>query len=958
MNFKSKFSIYGLGGLCGALLVSAVGLLLLRWDSTLSQFLENKSYDWSFTLTRFASPDVTHSDVEIVYLDEKSFKDLNQPQNVPWDRTLHAKLLDKLKQDGAKAVVMDIVFSDPGPNSEADERFAEAIRANGRVVLGVDYNRPAEEANNHIVIAGKRKGQIIEKKPLHEVLTFPYTPFERAMAAGGLVQLNPDDDFTVRRHLHNLDDQDLAPVDPAERSQAPPSLSWATARMLGLKSVRGSTADSADRWIYYYGHPVETLTGIGFSDALVAMPAHFQDKVVFIGALPKTGLWTEKRDEMRSPYGSSVRKIPMVEIHATEFLNLERGDWLSRPSLPNETMILVLAALLFGIGLLNFRPWQATGVAVAGALAVILLVQSLFAVCHVWFVWLIIVGAQIPCALLYAIIFRALDWYAQRKKLEAEQRLADARIREQAALLDKAGDAIIVHDINWHAQFWNKSAEILYGWSFEELKPLNLKSDVFKTDEAKLLEALQLALAKGEWSGELKQTTKAGKLLIVQSRWTLVRDDQGRPKSVLVINTDVTEQKKLEAQFLRTQRMESIGTLAGGIAHDLNNVLSPILMGVEMMKMKVSDPFTEKMLTTMGSSAKRGSDMVKQVLTFARGHEGEKTVLQISHLIREMQKIVKETFPKSIDFSTALEGNLWPILGDATQIHQIILNLCVNARDAMPDGGKITVHAKNAPFTEEAAKKSPGARPVHYVLLSVSDTGTGIPPEIMDKIFEPFFTTKEIGKGTGLGLSTVICIIKSHGGFLDLQTQVGKGASFNVYLPAAEAAVAPVSAPVPEEQLKGSGETVMIVDDEPAVLELAKHVLIHYGFNVVTAIHGADALALYPQFRDKIRVVIMDMMMPVMDGPLAIRALRKENSRLPIIAISGLIAGDKIHERLGGEDVLFLSKPFAIEKLVLTVREALAAKVIPEPGVKDVPDQSQVSLTAASKPSSEPSLAR
>src|SRR5437588_2256631 len=274
---------------------------------------------------------------------------------------------------------------------------------------------------------------------------------------------------------------------------------------------------------------------------------------------------------------------------------------------------------------------------------------------------------------------------------------------------------------------------------------MNLRTDLFKTDDAKMLEALQNALAKGEWLGELKQTAKGAKRLIVKSRWTLVRDTEGRPKSVFVINTDVTEQKNLEAQFLRTQRMESIGTLAGGIAHDLNNVLSPIVMGVELMKLKVSDEGSKKLLTTMASSAKRGSDMVKQVLTFARGQTGERSILQLTHLVREMQKIAKETFPKTIEFEIDLE-NPAPIVADATQIHQIILNLCVNARDAMPDGGKITVAARNVTLSVAEAARFHDAKAISYVRLSVTDTGTGIPPEIIDKIFEPFFTTKEIGK--------------------------------------------------------------------------------------------------------------------------------------------------------------------------------------------------------------------
>src|SRR5205807_6129581 len=232
---------------------------------------------------------------------------------------------------------------------------------------------------------------------------------------------------------------------------------------------------------------------------------------------------------------------------------------------------------------------------------------------------------------------------------------------------------------------------------------MNLRTDLFKTDDAKMLEALQNALAKGEWLGELKQTAKGGKRLIVQSRWTLVRDSAGRPKSVFVINTDVTEQKNLEAQFLRTQRMESIGTLAGGIAHDLNNVLSPIVMGVELLKSRVPDEHSQKLLATMAGSVRRGADMVKQVLTFARGHEGERTLVQVKHLIREMQKIARETFPKNIDIQVEVE-NVRPILGDGTQIHQILLNLCVNARDALPDGGSILITCKDVTLTPADAQ--------------------------------------------------------------------------------------------------------------------------------------------------------------------------------------------------------------------------------------------------------------
>ncbi|MDB6023454.1 MAG: sensor hybrid histidine kinase [Pedosphaera sp.] len=923
INFKHKSDSYLLSAFIGFLLVAGLGCYLLFSNGALSEILAGSSYNFSFDLGFFARPDVKSSGVVIVYLDEKSHKDLDQPQNRNLDRRLYADLLNRLKKDGARAVVMDVVFSDPGPEDqlESDIKLADAIHDNGRVILGVDYNRPEEE--NKKPLPNRLAAVVLP--PSDQVLTFPYEPFRKAAAGFGLVLLSDDLDRIARRRVDQLSNFDLERINKEERSNVPASLSWATAEMLGLQITKAPDTRNTERWINYYGPPDEAVRGVGFSEAFRIAPGFFTNKVVFVGARPKTGRWDELRDELRSPYstlGLNFVKMPMVEIHATEFLNLMRGDWLTRPSGDTEAIVLVLTAFVLCFGLMRFRPLVAAIFAIVAAIMVVVIAQSLFGMRHVWFPWLIII-AQIPVALLFAIVFRSLEWLVQRRRLEAERRVAYERISEQAALLDKAQDAIVVHDLNWRAQYWNKSAENLYGWTSNEVQALDLKTDIFKTDQDKLLETLQLCLAKGEWTGELKQATKAGKALIVQSRWTLVRDEQGRPKSIFVINTDVTEQKKLEAQFLRTQRMESIGTLAGGIAHDLNNVLAPILMGVEMMRMKANDEFTNKMLTTMSSSARRGSDMVKQVLTFARGHEGERQVLQISHLVREMQKIVKETFPKSIDFKTAIGEGLWPILGDATQIHQIILNLCVNARDAMPDGGKIIVEARNVAMTEDETRKFAGAKPIRYVLLSATDTGTGIPPEIIDKIFEPFFTTKEIGKGTGLGLSTVISIIKSHGGFLDLQSTVGKGTSFNVYLPAADAGVPLAATPVPPEALRGEGETVMLVDDESAVVELTQQMLVHFGYKVVTAFHGADALALFPQYQDKIKVLIIDMMMPVMDGPTAIRAMRKLQPNLPVIAISGLMAGDKIHEQLGDVGVVFMPKPFTMEKLLLAVRDAV-----------------------------------
>ncbi|MBI4429904.1 MAG: PAS domain S-box protein, partial [Ignavibacteriales bacterium] len=329
---------------------------------------------------------------------------------------------------------------------------------------------------------------------------------------------------------------------------------------------------------------------------------------------------------------------------------------------------------------------------------------------------------------------------------------AEEQIREQAALLDKGQDAIMVCDIDNKVLYWNKSAQRLYGWPVEEVLEKNISNLIFsKESKNEFDHACLEVLKKGEWNGELKSTTKQGREIILSSRWTLVRDGEGKPKSILMVNTDITEKKMLEVQFLRAQRMESIGILAGGIAHDLNNVLSPILMSVEMLKKKLGDDLGRKVLGAVEASAKRGADMVRQVLTFARGIDGQRIEIQIRHVIAEVFQIAKETFPKSLDLRTDVPRELWQILGDTTQLHQVLLNLVVNARDAMPKGGILKISAENTILDESFARLNTESNPGPYVVVSVSDEGIGISQSDQNKIFEPFFTTKEVGKGTGLG---------------------------------------------------------------------------------------------------------------------------------------------------------------------------------------------------------------
>src|SRR6266581_7334072 len=336
-----------------------------------------------------------------------------------------------------------------------------------------------------------------------------------------------------------------------------------------------------------------------------------------------------------------------------------------------------------------------------------------------------------------------------------ERKQAEEQIREQAALLGKAHDAICVMDLDQRILYWNKGAEFLYGWTAAEAIGQIAGELLFKKDASHLMEALKSLMAKREWKGELRQTTQAGADLIVESRWTLVFDNDGRPKSILVINTDVTEKKKLETQFFRSQRLENIGMLASGIAHDLNNVLSPIMMAVPMLRDRVTHPTDRKLLDMLDRSVRRGAELVRQILSFARGAEGEHKLIQLRHLLTDLDKMVLETFPKSIRLQKKIDPDLWSIRANATQIHQVLLNLCVNARDAMPGGGMLVLRARNSQIEEAHARRHPEVKPGPAVAITVSDTGMGIASEMLEEIFEPFFTTKEPGKGTGLGLATV-----------------------------------------------------------------------------------------------------------------------------------------------------------------------------------------------------------
>lgn len=510
------------------------------------------------------------------------------------------------------------------------------------------------------------------------------------------------------------------------------------------------------------------------------------------------------------------------------------------------------------------------------------------------------------------------------------QKQAAQKIEEQAALLDIAPDAIFVCDLDDQILYWNKGAENLYGWTAQEAEGQKAH-ELLQEDPDQLASIIPALFERGEWQGEMAKVTKTGERGIVESRWTLVRDDAGVPKYVLNVNTDVTLQKNLEAQIYQAQKLESLGQLASGIAHDLNNVFTPILTVAQVLRLKGSelDEKSQQLLRILEDSAKRGANMVQQILSVTRRGPGEREILNPIEVLAEVASIAEESFPKTISIACDFaqlngQGRAQQLVSvDPTQLHQILMNLVVNARDAMPDGGTLTLSAQTTFVDNAIAQEILDAQVGEYWLISVADTGVGIEPETRDRMFDPFYTTKEPGKGTGLGLSTVLSLIKNADGFLQVLSEVGEGTTMEVFLPITSDSVAESPPPStngtqsPRSPLPSHGDYILIVDDDDTVLQTTQSLLENHHYDTLIAKDGPAAIALYTQHRDRIRLVILDITMPIMSGIEVIERLRALDASIRIIAISGLPTNREPAVAVGAD--VFLDKPYSLETLLSEV---------------------------------------
>jgi PAS domain S-box-containing protein len=474
--------------------------------------------------------------------------------------------------------------------------------------------------------------------------------------------------------------------------------------------------------------------------------------------------------------------------------------------------------------------------------------------------------------------------------LQAEntaRRQMEERLREQAELLDKSNEAIITADLDKRIQFWNRGAERMLGLTAAQMLGSPLDKVLAGGGSAVPGQPSEPFVSTADWRGELRGQRQGGSVLRIESGVTVLRTTAGTPTGWLIICTDVTEQKVLEEKFLRAQRLEGLGMLAAGIAHDLNNMLAPVGLAAGILRQQLFAAADIKLLNILENSVDRGSGLVRQILGFAQGVSGELRIVQAKHLLSEMVSIIRQTFPKSITLVDKVSGNLWPISGQPTQIHQVLLNLCVNARDSMPEGGVLRLGAENCILDEAAAQAIPGARAGKWLVLEVADSGSGIPPEILARIWDPFFTTKPTGKGSGLGLATVRGIMATHHGFITLESTLGRGTRFQAYFPAAEREPDPTSPLSVSDSHRGRGELIVVVDDEEPNREMTQSVLISNGYQVETAGDGAAGLVVINQRARDVRLVITDYDMPVLNGAGLISRLQAEHPQIKIILLSG-----------------------------------------------------------------------
>ncbi|MBI4536028.1 MAG: response regulator [Ignavibacteriae bacterium] len=513
----------------------------------------------------------------------------------------------------------------------------------------------------------------------------------------------------------------------------------------------------------------------------------------------------------------------------------------------------------------------------------------------------------------------------ERDRAEEASRQSEDRYR---SLVESARDAIISVSPQAIIMSLNSAFERLTGWKSEEWIGRSFTDIIHPDDLPRALQILSRVLA-GETPDvtEYRIRNKSGEYIVGEFTAT-PQIQNGKTVGLLAIARDMTERKQLEEQLWRAQRMESLGTLAGGIAHDFNNILGIILGHTSLIDRGKYDPVAIGNSTdAIAKAVQRGAGLVRQILTFARKTDVALEPININLAIEELSKMIRETFPKTIELSLHLAEDIPIITMDHTHLHQALLNLCVNARDAMQDlpakSGSLSIRTEVINRRELRARRQDATQD-RYVCVTIADTGTGIDETARKRLFEPFFTTKKPGKGTGLGLAVVYGVVRAHHGFIDVESEVGKGSTFRMYFPAPTEGVR-VSAQATEEvsQIPGGNETILLIEDEESLVGLMKLVLEGKGYRVLTAINGEEGLRQYAQHKDHIALVLTDLGLPRLDGRAVLTSLRNLNPKVKVILASGYLDSTARTELLQEGVHHFIQKPYVPALVLRKVREVI-----------------------------------
>ncbi len=517
---------------------------------------------------------------------------------------------------------------------------------------------------------------------------------------------------------------------------------------------------------------------------------------------------------------------------------------------------------------------------------------------------------------------------ALRQSEERYRKLYEEATRREElyrSLLQSSADAVVIYDLEGTVQYVSPAFSRLFGWTLDELAGKRIPF-VPESERKRTMEIIRALHDDGApCSGfETLRSTKAGRLVQVSVSASRYDDHQGNPAGMLVMLRDISGRKELEARLSQAHKMEAIGTLAGGIAHDFNNILQAISGYTQLLLMKrPKDHPDHAMLKAIDGSARRASELTERLLIFGRKVESRLRPVDLNHEVRQVILLLERTIPKMIKIEADLAEDLKIINGDPIQLEQVVMNVAVNARDAMPDGGSLSLQTRNVSLDTVFCMLHPGVEPGDYVLLEITDTGHGIDPEVMDHIYEPFFTTKDTGHGTGLGLAMVYGIVKSHGGNITCSSRYGAGTTFLIYFPVLGVDDIPGSEVVEKEMIPSGNERILLVDDEDNILEIACDILGRYGYSTVTAMSGEDALKIYGAEKDRIDLVILDLNMPGMGGKKCLMALMELDPEAKVVVATGHTATAQAREAIALGAVRFIPKPYRLRDLLKTLREAL-----------------------------------